>query len=49
MKEGVVMLCGNEESVYRNFQVDKEVKEKWKFSKEKAVILKIQLMDHWYV
>ena len=43
------MLCGNEESVYSKFQVDKEVKEKWKFSKEKAVILTIQLVDHWYV
>ena len=49
MKEGVVMLCGNEESVNRRFRVDNEVKEKWKFSKEKAVILTIQLVDHWYV
>ena len=40
------MLCGNEESVYRKFQV---VKEEWKFSKEKAVVLTIQLIDHWYV
>ena len=43
------MLCGNEESVNRKFRVDNEVKEKWKFSKEKAVILTIQLVDHWYV
>ena len=49
MKEGVVMLCGNEESVNRKFRVDNEVKEKWKFSKEKAVILTIQLVDQWYV
>lgn len=43
------MLCGNKESVYTKFRVDKEVKEEWKFSKEKAVILTIQLTDHWYV
>lgn len=39
------MLHGSQESVYKNFQVDKE---KWKFSKEKAVILTIQLIDQRY-
>ena len=39
------MLHGNQESVYKNFQVDKE---EWKFSKEKAVILTIQLIDQRY-
>lgn len=39
------MLHGNQESVYKNFQVDKE---EWKFSKEKAVTLTIQLIDQRY-
>ena len=39
------MLHGNQESVWKNFQLDKE---EWKFSKEKAVILTIQLIDQRY-
>ena len=39
------MLHGNQENVYKNFQLDKE---KWKFSKEKAVTLTIQLIDQRY-
>ena len=39
------MLHGTEKSVYEKFQVDKE---EWKFSKEKAVILTIQLVDQRY-
>lgn len=39
------MLHGNQESVFKNFQVDRE---EWKFSKEKAVTLTIQLIDQRY-
>ena len=39
------MLHGNEENVHKNFRVDRE---EWKFSKEKAVILTIQLIDQRY-
>lgn len=39
------MLHGNQESVFKNFQVDRE---EWKFSKEKAVTLTIQLIDERY-
>lgn len=39
------MLHGNEENVHKNFRVDKE---EWKFSKEKAVTLTIQLIDQRY-
>ena len=40
------MLYGNEESVYKQFQEDKQ---KWKFSKERAVTLKIQLIAKRYL
>ena len=36
------MLHGNEENVSKNFHLDKK---EWKFLKEKAVILTIQLID----
>ena len=39
------MLHGNQESVFKNFQLDEK---EWKFSKEKAVILTIQLIDQRY-
>lgn len=42
IKEGVAILCGDEESVYNQFQVDRR---ELKFSKEKAVELIIQLIE----
>lgn len=42
-KEGVAILCGDEESVYNQFQVDRR---ELKFSKEKAVELIIQLIEN---
>ncbi|PFX11143.1 hypothetical protein AWC38_SpisGene25345 [Stylophora pistillata] len=39
-ENGIAMLCGDEESVFKQFQVDDYEK---KFSKEKAVTLIIQL------
>ena len=39
------MLYGTEKSVLEKFQLDKE---EWKFSKEKAVTLTIQLIDQRY-
>ena len=42
IKEGVATLCGNEESVYKDFQEDRQ---EWKFSKERAVKLFIHLVE----
>ena len=40
IQNGIAMLCGDEESVFKQFQLDDYEK---KFSKEKAVTLIIQL------
>ena len=40
------MLHGNEEEVFRDFKMEHK---NWRFSKEKAVILTIQLIDQRYL
>lgn len=45
IKEGVAMLCGEEENVHKQFQFDNS---KQQFSKEKAVTLVIQLVAKRY-
>lgn len=46
IKEGIAMLCGNEESVFKDFEEDRGES---KFSKEKAVTLIIQLTEKRYL
>lgn len=44
-KEGIALLCGDQETVCQNFQLDKEEK---KFSKKRAVTMIIQLIEKRY-
>ena len=45
-KEGIALLYGNQKNVSDDFEKDQGT---WKFSKEKRVVLTIQLIDKMYV